>query len=411
MQRVVVTGYGLVTPLGFKIEEVWKKLCNGESGIARTTVPGIDEARSLITGECRDFSMDGYLPVHEARRLDRFTQYAVAASVDAVDMAGIEFDNEDRDRCASIVGSGVGGLGEVEAQHLRLLEKGTSKVSPFTIPKMMPNAAAGNISIRFGLTGPSYAVSTACASSINALADAVRMIRYGEMDLVIAGGSEASATKLGIAGFSAMRALSERNDDPPRASRPFDRDRDGFVLSDGCGILVLESLEHAKKRGAVILGEVLGTALTSDGTHITQPDEDGTGAMKAIMKSMADAKIGSEKIDYINAHGTSTVLGDIAETRAIKRALGDRAYRIPISSTKSQLGHQLGGSGAVESIFCLLTIRDGVIPPTINLENPDPECDLDYTPRTAREQKVSVAMTNSFGFGGHNACAILAAFQ
>ena len=411
MQRVVVTGYGLVTPLGFKLEEVWKKICNGESGIDRASIEGIDDARSRITGECRDFSMDGYLPIHEARRLERFAQYAVVAAVDAVGMAGIDFDKEDRDRCASVIGSGVGGLGEIEIQHLKLLEKGVSKVSPFTIPKIMPNAAAGNVSIHFSLTGPSYAVSTACATSINALADAVRLIRCGEIDIALAGGSEASATKLGIAGFSAMRALSERNDDPTRASRPFDKDRDGFVLSDGCGVLLLESLEHARKRGATILGEVLGTGLTSDGTHITQPDEDGTGAMKAIQKTLADAKIDPEKIGYINAHGTGTVLGDIAETRAIKRALGDFAHKIPISSTKSQIGHLLGGSGAVESIFCLLAIRDGIIPPTINLETPDPECDLDYTPLTAREQKIAVALTNSFGFGGHNACALFTAFE
>ncbi len=299
----------------------------------------------------------------------------------------------------------------METQHLKLIAKGVSKVSPFTIPKIMTNSAAGNVSIHFRLTGVSYGVSTACASSINAISDAVRLIRHGEADIVLAGGSEASVTRLGMTGFMAMRALSERNDEPTRASRPFDKDRNGFVMSDGCGMLLLESLDHAKKRGAAILGEVLGTGLTSDGTHITQPDENGTGAMKAIQKTLADAKIDPEKIDYINAHGTSTILGDIAETRAIRHAFGDRAYRIPISSTKSQLGHILGGSGAVESILCLLAIRDGIIPPTINLETPDPECDLDYTPLTAREKKISVALTNSFGFGGHNGSAILAAFR
>jgi 3-oxoacyl-[acyl-carrier-protein] synthase II len=271
----------------------------------------------------------------------------------------------------------------------------------------MLNSAAGNVSIYFALTGPSYAVSTACATSVNAIADAVRLIRCGEMDIVLTGGSEASATPLGLAGFGVMHALSERNDEPEKASRPFDKDRDGFVLSDGCGVLVLESLDHAKKRRAAILGEVLGTGLTSDGTHITQPDENGIGAAKAILKALQDAQIEPEKIDYINAHGTATILGDMAETRAIKRALGDGAYKIPISSTKSQIGHLLGGSGAVEAIFCLLAIRDGIVPPTINLETPDPECDLDYTPLTAKEHKITTALSNSFGFGGHNGCIIL----
>lgn len=408
MQRVVVTGYGLVTPLGFRLEEVWEKVCAGQSGIGLTTLPKVDGARSLLAGECRDFTTDAHLSVRDANRLERFVQYAMVAAIDAVHQSGLDFEKEDKDRCAAVIGSGVGGLGEIENQHNRLDEKGFSKVSPFVIPKIMPNSAAGNVSIHYGLTGPSYAVSTACATSVNAIHDALRMIRYGEMDIVIAGGSEASATRLGLAGFGAMHALSERNAEPTRASRPFDKERDGFVLSDGCGILVLESLEHAQKRGAFILGEVLGTGLTSDGTHITQPDEDGTGAMKAIRKTLADAKVNPEELDYINAHGTSTVLGDLAETRAIKTALGERAFKIPISSTKSQLGHLLGGSGAVETIFCLLSIRDGIIPPTINLETPDPECDLDYVPNTARQQNVSIALSNSFGFGGHNGCVAVA---
>lgn len=411
MQRVVVTGYGLVTPLGFRVEEVWKKICNGESGIRRLDHPRVDELRSQISGDCIDFTTNGHIPTHESKRLERFVQYAMVAAIDAVNRSGLDFDKEDRDRCAVVIGSGIGGLGEIETQHLRLLQKGFSKVSPFTIPKIMPNSAAGNVSIHYGLTGPSYAVSTACATSTNALADAVRMIRYGESDIVIAGGSEASATMLGMVGFGAMHALSERNDEPQRASRPFDKDRDGFVLSDGCGVLVLESLDHARRRGAEILGEILGTGLTSDGTHITQPDENGTGAMKAILKSLVDSKIDADRIDYVNAHGTSTQLGDIAETRAIRRAFGDSVDRIAISSTKSQIGHLLGGSGAVEAIFSLLAIRDGIVPPTINLETPDPDCDLDYTPRTARERKISVALSNSFGFGGHNACVVVSKFE
>jgi len=271
----------------------------------------------------------------------------------------------------------------------------------------MPNAGAGNVSIHYGLTGPSYAVSTACATSVNAIGEALRLIRTGEMDIVLTGGSEAAATTLTLAGFGAMHALSERNHEPEKASRPFDKDRDGFVLSDGCGVLVLESLDHAKKRRAEIVGEVLGTGLSSDGTHVTQPDENGTGAVKAMRKALQDAKVSPDDIGYINAHGTATLLGDVAETRAIKQVLGERAKRVPISSTKSQIGHLLGGSGAVEAIFCLLAMRDGIIPPTINLETPDPECDLNYTPLTARECNVRLALSNSFGFGGHNGCLIV----
>lgn len=412
MHRVVVTGFGMVTPLGYDVEEVWKKVCNGQSGIRKaTTIPNIESAKAQIAGECLDFTTDGYLPFLEAKRLERNAQYAMIAAIDAVRLAGLDFDKEDRGRCATIIGSGIGGLREFETQHLRLHFKGPSKVSPFAIPKIMANSAAGNVSIHFGLTGPSYAIVTACATSTNAIADATRMIRLGEMDIALAGGTEAAATFLGIAGFCAMRALSERNDEPERASRPFDKDRDGFVLSDGSGILVLESLEHAKKRGANILGEILGTGLTSDGTHITQPDEDGTGAMRAIFQALTDAKLNPEDIDYINAHGTSTTLGDIAETRAIRRALGNSADHVAISSTKSQLGHLLGGSGAVEAILSLLAIRDGLVPPTINLENADPLCDLDYTPLKARERKISTVLSNSFGFGGHNACLIVSALR
>jgi len=408
MQRVVVTGCGLVTPLGCTVETVWKAVCLGQSGIRRcSTIAYIESHRTQIVGECLDFTTEGYISIQEARRLDRFAQYALTSSIDAVKQAGLDFQQEERDRCAVVIGSGQGGLGEIEMQYIKLYEKGPARVSPFVIPKCIPNSAAGNVSIHFGLTGPSYAVSTACATSVNALSDAVRLIRSGEADIVLAGGSEATATSLGLAGFGAMRALSERNHEPEKASRPFDKDRDGFVLSDGCGVLVLESLDHAKKRGAVILGEILGTGLTSDGTHITQPDENGTGAKKAILKALQDAKMAPESIDYINAHGTATILGDAAETKAIKRALGRHAYKVSISSTKSQIGHLMGGSGAVEAIFCLLAIRDGIVPPTINLETPDPECDLDYTPLMARECKVETALSNSFGFGGHNGCLVI----
>ena len=407
MQRVVVTGCGFVTPLGGNIEAVWKAVCLGQSGIRRLTFDKVEVYRAQIAGECTDFTTEGYLSVQEARRLDLFAQFAITSSVDAVKQAGLDFQKVDRDRCAVIIGSGQGGLRELGDQMNKLTAKGPARVSPFAIPKSMPNSAAGNVSIYHGITGPSYAVSTACATSVNAIADAMRMIRYGEIDIVLAGGSDASANSMGLAGFGAMHALSERNHEPEKASRPFDKDRDGFVMSDGCGVLVLESLDYAERRGATILGEVLGTGLTSDSTHITQPDENGTGAKKAILKALQDAKVSPEDVDYINAHGTATVLGDIAETRAIKNALGEHAYKVSISSTKSQIGHLLGGSGAVEAIFCLLAIRDGIIPPTINLETPDPECDLDYTPLTAKEHKVNVALSNSFGFGGHNACVVL----
>ena len=411
MQRVVVTGCGFVTPLGCKIEAVWKAVCLGRSGLRRAVLDNLECYRGQVVGNCADFTTEGYIPIQEARRLERFVQYAFVATIDAVKQAGLDFSQEDKDRCAVIIGSGIGGLGEIEVQHLKLVEKGPHRVSPFVIPKVMPNSAAGNVSIHYGITGPSYAVSTACASSVNAIADAARLIRMGEVDVVLAGGSEASATSLGMAGFSAMHALSERNHEPEKASRPFDKDRDGFVLSDGCGVLVLESLDHAKKRRATILGEILGTGLTSDGTHVTQPDENGTGAKKAMLKALADAKVSPERIDYINAHGTATILGDVAETRAIKQAFGSHACKVSISSTKSQIGHLLGGSGAVETIFCLLAIRDGIVPPTINLETPDPDCDLDYTPLTARERKITLALSNSFGFGGHNGCVVVGRWE
>ena len=407
MQRVVITGCGWVTPLGCNIEAVWKAVCLGHSGIRRATIDKIETYRSQIVGNCSDFTTEGYLSASEARRLDRFAQYAITSSIDAVKQAGLDFQQEDRDRCAVIIGSGIGGLQEIETQHLKLTEKGAARVSPFVIPKCMPNAAAGNVSIHFALTGPSYAVSTACAASVNAIAEALRLIRYGEADVVLTGGSEAAATTLGLAGFGAMHALSERNHEPEKASRPFDKDRDGFVLSEGGGVMVLESLDHAKKRRAKILGEILGTGLSSDGTHITQPDENGTGAVKAMLKALQDAKVSPESIDYINAHGTATILGDVAETRSIKQVFGEHAYKVPISSTKSQIGHLLGGSGAVEAIFCLLAMRDGIIPPTINLDMPDPECDLDYTPLTAKERKINTALSNSFGFGGHNGCLVI----
>jgi 3-oxoacyl-[acyl-carrier-protein] synthase II len=406
-RRVVVTGFGAVTPLGCKVEELWARVCSGESGIR--TIERFDAScfRSQIGGEIADWSTDGYLPGKEAKRLDRFTQFAIVGAIDAVGDSGIDFSKEDVSRCGVILGSGVGGLREIEVQHTRLLDKGPTKVSAFTVPKMMVNAASGQASIQFGLCGPNAAVATACASASNAIADAVRTIRNGDAEVMITGGSEAAVTPLGMAAFSAMRALSERNDDPAAASRPFDAHRDGFVLSEGAGILVLEELEHAQARGARIHAELLGCGITADGMHITQPDKDGVGAARAMTLALRDGHVDPGDVDYINAHGTSTPLGDEAETRALKSVFKEHARRVAISSTKSQLGHLLGASGGVELVLTILTLQRGIIPPTINYRTPDPLCDLDYTPNEARQQKVSVAMSNSFGFGGHNASLLV----
>lgn len=407
LQRVFITGFGLVTPLGCVVEQVWNRLCNGECGIDVISDEKLRAYRSKIAGECRDFTTEGYIPSHEAKRLERFAQFSLVGAIDAVKMSGLDFSKENPDRCAAIIGSGVGGLIEIESQHLKLLDKGPSKISPFTIPKIMINAASGHVSMHYGLTGASYGLVSACATANNSMIDAYKTIKYGEADVVITGGSEVAVCTLGVGGFSAMKALSERNDDPKHACRPFDRDRDGFIIAEGAGILVFESESHAKARGAKILGEMLGYGMSSDATHITQPDKEGKQAARAIQQTLERSNLNPGDVQYINAHGTSTLLGDIAETAAIKNSFGDYARKLSISSTKSQLGHLLGGSGGVEAIFSLLTIRDGLIPPTINLENPDPFCDLDYTPLSTKERKITNVISNSFGFGGHNACIAL----
>ncbi len=406
-RRVVVTGIGAVTSLGCRVEELWTRVCNGESGIR--TLQRFDPSpfRVRIGGEILDWSTDGYLPPKEAKRIDRFAQLGLVASVDAVKDSGIDFSKEDPFRCGVIIGSGVGGLREIEVQHTRLRDKGPEKVSAFTVPKMMANAASGQVSIAFGLRGPNTTVVTACASATNAIGDALRAIQYRHAEVVVTGGAEAAVTPLGLSAFAAMRALSERNDDPPAASRPFDKDRDGFVLGEGAGALVLEELQHAKARGARIYAELLGYGATADGSHITQPDRSGTGASRAMSEALADARLDPTEIDYINAHGTSTPLGDQAETTAMKTVFNEHARKLSISSTKSQLGHLLGASGGVELVFCVLALRDGVIPPTINYQTPDPLCDLDYTPNQARQRNIAVAMSNSFGFGGHNGSLIV----
>jgi 3-oxoacyl-[acyl-carrier-protein] synthase II len=407
-RRVVVTGVGTVTSLSCQVEDLWARVCNGESGVRRIERFDASQFRSRIGGEIGDWTTNGYLPDKEAKRLDRFAQFAVVGAMHAVKDAGLDFSREDVRRCGVILGSGVGGLREIEVQHSRMLDRGPAKVSAYTVPKMMTNAACGHVSILFGLQGPNAAVATACASASHAIGDAFRLVRSGEADVMITGGSEAAVTPLGMAAFGAMRALSERNDDPAAASRPFDSDRDGFVLSEGAGILVIEELQRAQARGARIYAEMLGCGATADGSHITQPDKDGVGAARSMTLALQDGQVDPSEIDYINAHGTSTQLGDQAETTAVKTVFKEHAHKLSISSTKSQLGHLLGASGGVELVLTVLAIERGVIPPTINYQTPDPRCDLDYTPNEPRQRDVRVAMSNSFGFGGHNASLVVA---
>ncbi len=408
-RRVVVTGIGAVTSLSCKVDDLWQKILRGQSGIHPLKVFDTTDHKVKFGGDIYDWTIDGYVDRKEEKRIDRFTQFALVAGIDAVNDSGLNFTKEDPFRCGVILGSGIGGLSEIEAQHERLITKGPDKVSAFTIPKLMLNAAGGHVSIRYGLRGPNYAVATACASATNAMGDAFKAIQYDDADIMITGGTEAACTPMGVAGFSNMRALSERHDDPAGASRPFDADRDGFVLSEGAGLLVFEELEHAKKRGARIYGEILGYGASADAGHITQPDVEGTGAAKAMAGALRDGKLNPDAIDYINAHGTSTPLGDAAETIAIKTVFQEHARKVSISSTKSQLGHLLGASGGVELVICMKALAHSICPPTINYHTPDPACDLDYTPNTPRERRLRTVMSNSFGFGGHNASIIAGA--
>jgi 3-oxoacyl-[acyl-carrier-protein] synthase II len=406
-RRVVVTGMGAVTSLSSQVADLWKRILAGQSGIHEIRLFDTTEHKVHFGGDVHDWSAEGYMSLKDARRIDRFTQFAMVAGIDAVRDSGIDFAKIDPFRAGVIVGSGIGGLHEIETQVARLLQKGPDKVSAFTIPKLMLNAASGQLSIEFGLRGPNYAVATACASATNAIGDAFKSIQHDDVDIMITGGSEAAITPMGISGFANMRALSERNDEPQKASRPFDADRDGFVLSEGAGMLVFEELEHARKRGARVYAEVLGYGASADAGHITQPDEEGIGAARAMKCALEDGELATTEIGYINAHGTSTPLGDQAETRAMKRVFGEHARALSVSSTKSQLGHLLGASGGVELILTVLALKEGVVPPTINLDTPDPLCDLDYTPHQPRERKLSAAMSNSFGFGGHNGSIVV----
>ncbi|MCA9229815.1 MAG: beta-ketoacyl-ACP synthase II [Planctomycetales bacterium] len=410
-RRVVVTGIGAVTSLSCRIEDLWKKILAGESGIHELRAFDATDHKVKFAGDICDFSTEDYIPAREAKRLDLFTQFAMVAGIDAVSDSGIDFSKCDPYRVGVVMGSGIGGLNEVESQEKRLILKGPDKVSAFTIPKLMLNAASGHLSICFGLRGPNYAVATACASATNAMGDAFKAIQYDEVDVMITGGTEAAVTPIGMSGFANMKALSTRHDDPTGASRPFDADRDGFVLSEGAGVLVFEELEHAKARGARIYCEILGYGASADAGHITQPDAEGSGAARAMSEALRSAKLNPTDIDYINAHGTSTPLGDKAETIAIKRVFEDHAYKLNVSSTKSQLGHLLGASGGVELILSLLAIREQTIPPTINYETPDPDCDLNYTPNVPHEREVRRVMSNSFGFGGHNASIVAGQFS
>jgi 3-oxoacyl-[acyl-carrier-protein] synthase II len=403
-RRVVVTGLGVITSLGESVDEVWDALCAGKSGIGPITRWDTSTYPVRIGGECTNFDVTRYgVDGREAKRLDRFGQFGIAASVNAVKDAGIDFAKEDSYRCGVIIGSGIGGIETIEEQHKILTDRGVGRVSPFTVPRLMANAASGNVSIMFHINGPNTAVCTACATGSNAIGDAARFIQHDQADVMIAGGSEAALSRLGMATFCAARALSTRNEEPARASRPWDKDRDGFVMSEGSGVVILEEYEHAKARGARMYCELIGYGMSGDGHHITAPHEDGRGAAKAMQLALKDAGVNGDAVDYINAHGTSTPLGDLAETKAVKSTFGAHAKRLAISSTKSQMGHLLGASGGVEAIATSLSIYRNLLPPTINLDNPDPECDLDYVPHKARDRKVDLAMSNSFGFGGHNA--------
>jgi 3-oxoacyl-[acyl-carrier-protein] synthase II len=408
-RRVVITGLGCVTALSESVDGLFAALTEGRSGV--TAIESFDTSQYPVHfgGEIKDFDVTHYVDKRTSNRMDRFTQFAIGAAIQAVSDCGVDFSKEDPYRMGSIVGTGIGGIKEIEDQHIRLLDKGPGKVSPFCVPRLMSNAASGNIAIQFALRGPCFCVSSACASGNHTIGEAFWNVATGRSDLMVTGGSEAALSPVGLASFCAARSLSLRNDAPTIASRPFDRDRDGFVLAEGAGMLILEEYEHAKKRGAKIYAELLGYAATDDGYHITAPLPNGEGAAMAMKLALADAKINPTDVDYINAHGTSTDLNDIGESTAIRAVFGEHAHKVKVSSTKSCLGHMLGATAAVELIASIKAINNSLIPPTINLDNVDERCDpkIDYVPKKAREAKVNVAISNSFGFGGHNACVVI----
>jgi 3-oxoacyl-[acyl-carrier-protein] synthase II len=412
-RRVVVTGVGVATSLGCNVPEFWDSLCAGKSGVGNIERFDCSDYKVRFGGEVRNYDVCEHVDItpKDVKRLDRFVQFGFGAASRAVVQSGIDFTQGDPFRHGVLVGSGIGGLNEIETQHNTLFDRGPNRVSPFMIPKLMVNAASGNISVHWGLKGPNSAVATACASATNAIGDAFRLIQYDHADVMVTGGSEAAISPMGLSGFARMSALSTRNDAPEQASRPWDKDRDGFVMAEGAGCVIIEELEYAKARGATILVEILGYGMSADGTHMTAPDPEGRGAARAMSQSLKDAKLNPEDIDYINAHGTSTPLGDKAETLAIKMVYGSHAKKVAVSSTKSQLGHLLGASGGVEFVVCVQSLLSQTVPPTINLDNPDEGCDLDYVPHEARQMAVKTVMKNSFGFGGHNACLILRSYD
>ncbi len=407
-RRVVITGLGIVSPVGNSIAEAWANITAGQSGIQRLTRFDVTAFASQIGGEVRNFDIAKYLAPKEARRFDLFIHYGLAASIDAIKDSGMNLDLEDHERIGCVIGSGIGGLPGIEEQHNDYLKGGPRKISPFFVPGSIINLIAGQLSIMFGLKGPNLAIATACTTSNHCIGEGGRLIEYGDADVIVAGGAEATISPLGLGGFAAMRALSTRNDDPAGASRPWDKDRDGFVLGEGAGVVVLEELEHAKRRGARIYAELAGYGMSADGFHMTAPSEDGEGAARCMRNALRNARINAADIDYINAHGTSTPLGDIAETIAVKSCFGDHAKRLAISSTKSMTGHLLGAAGGIEAVFSALALHHQVAPPTANLVNQDPACDLDYIPREARQMPIRAALSNSFGFGGTNGTLILA---
>jgi len=401
-RRVVVTGLGIISPVGNGVPEAWKNILAGTSGITRITRFDPSPFSSQIAGEVKGFDPTQHLSAKEARRFDTFIHYGLAAAIEAIKDAGLDFDRERREQVGVCIGSGIGGLPLIEETHKTMLASGPRKISPFFIPGSIINLLAGQLSIMYGLKGPNLALVTACTTANHCIGDAGRLIEYGDADVMIAGGSEACVSPLVLGGFCAARALSSRNDDPAAASRPWNKDRDGFVLSEGAGILALEEYEHASKRGARIYCELAGYGMSADAHHITAPCEDGEGAVRCMANAMRNAGLNPEQVDYINAHGTSTPLGDVAETVALRNCFGDHARKLAVSSTKSMTGHLLGAAGGVEAVFSTLAVHEQVAPPTINLVNPDPQCDLDYVPNTARRMKIDVAISNSFGFGGTN---------
>ena len=408
-RRVFVTGLGVISPLGSSTPVFWNELIAGKSGAGPITRFDATRFSTRFACEVKDFTTEGVLDRKEAKRMDRFVQYAVVASAEALKSAGHELESSNRERFGVIVGSGIGGMETFESQHATLLERGPDRVSPFFIPMMISDMAAGQVSIQFGLRGPNFCTVSACASGAHAIGEALRLIRAGDADAMVAGGSEATITPMALAGFGNARTLSTRNDDPTRASRPFDKERDGFVIGEGAGVLVLESEEHARRRNAPLLCELTGYGASGDAFHMTAPSEDGDGAARAMKRALQDAEVRPEDVEYVNAHGTSTPTGDPIEVAAVKRVLGEQARRVMMSSTKSMTGHLLGAAGGLEAVITALTLKHGVVPPTINLEHPDSQCDLDFVPNHARAAKVRTALSNSFGFGGHNVTLVMTA--